>query len=804
MADNTLPAGDYHILNVSNTNLALDLAGNKTANRSNIQVGSANYSDAQVWAVSYRKDGTCQILHRYSGKSMEVYGLNLSQGANVSLWSDNDGDAQQWTLRTTGNKVTYGGVQYDSYYILLDQVKGNAYTWMVECVGRNPTSGTNVCIARWTNAEAAEHDRHWIFVPIPKYKEGGVYTIHSVMDPKMVFAITGSSKANGANLLLASPNSQNNQKFVLVKSGSYWALRSVHSGKYLRATSAANGANVRQMAGMGSDLALFSVVEYGTKKVDGKVCQVVSFNLKGHSSLVIDAEGAKTSKNTNLMLGTNNQGANQEWAIKPTDALDANMPVPHSLGLALKVGGAGATTRHVQSYLYPTWKCSDAWVTSGPNHYQWRYRRRYMSSYSSSWGSWSAWSAWREPGVTIKGQQAWVTEGIVGTYQWSSYKNLEFQFEVRSVGVASSGTQNLRSGVASATCRVVRQPSVTISRDVLVDPNADGIGFSPEGIRMDYTSDYEHGKTGFRIIDILGANGSSIVKTWQKRYKQGGDKKEWIAPVTKNSDGDSSVLIESSILTRWPRDNELITIKYAPYYDQWQDFGGQSEMGVTQTSAVRVYYDHSEGVSAEPTLVGRPDRTILATVPHIGTERMWIKVGKSVAELDRTVSGNVARFVVPYPFNQDFELYTTVVSTNGDQWGTDLTEVPQTHSEVAKYPPCHVWTWGSSSAVIELSEGAALHGDYKLQAEYKAMVLTDRERDAISFSSVSHGRLEAEGVLVPGLSNSTAAAFEGLVGQHATYRSPLGRVADVAVVDVQVVEMRDYTTVSVSMVEEEV
>lgn len=800
---NEVAAGAYHILNVSNTSLALDLSGNKTANRSNICVHTLNYSDAQVWNVSYRNDGTCQITHRFSGKCMEVYGLNLSQGANVSLFSDNDSDAQQWTLQKTGNNVSYGGSQYDSYYILLDKANtGSSKTWMAECNGRNPASNTNVVIAEHTKTEASETDRHWIFVPIPKYKDGGLYTIHSVMDPKMVWDVNGLSKANGANLMLHTPNGGNNQKFVLVKSGDFWHIRSLFSGKNIQATAVSEGANIRQWDTTG-DLAQWKIVEYGTKTVDGKSCQVVSFGVKGNVNMLADAAGAKTSDGTNIFLHSNNQGANQEWALKPVDAIDANMPVPFDLGLAESVGGAGAKTRGIRSLLYPTWKCSDAWVTTGANHYEWRYRRRYMSSYSSSWGAWSSWSAWGVANVTIKGQQAWVTEGVPATYEWSSYKNMEFNFEVRSVGVTESGTQNLHSGSAAVTCQVVRQPTAEVIADVTVDPDADGVAFSPEGIRIDFTSDYDHGSTGFIFYDVVGADGKSILRTWQQRYGQGGTKKDLISKAVATDDGTYSVLIPIDALTRWPSDGEQVSIKYAPYYDQWEEFGGGTGIGEDSTSKVKVNHDQSEGASAEPTLTARRDRTLLASVPHIGTERMWVKgADGTVSELKGKRNGDVTEFIVPFPFDEDFELWTAVVNADGTAFATDVTTVSKSHPALSGLHPCHVWTWDGGSAVLELREGQVLSTDYKLEGEYEALVLNDRGRDAVSFASVKHGSFEAEGHVVPSLGGSIK-GFEEMVGRHVTYRSPSGRVTSVAVTGISLTEIFDRTEVQVSMIEED-
>ena len=65
-----------------------------------------------------------------------------------------------------------------------------------------------------------------------------------------------------------------------------------------------------------------------------------------------------------------------------------------------------------------------------------------------------------------------------------------------------------------------------------------------------------------------------------------------------------------------------------------------------------------------------------------------------------------------------------------------------------------------------------------------------------------HGSFEAEGHVVPSLGGSIE-GFEAMVGRHVTYRSPSGRVANVAVTGISLSETFDRTEVQVSMIEED-
>ena len=105
-------------------------------------------------------------------------------------------------------------------------------------------------------------------------------------------------------------------------------------------------------------------------------------------------------------------------------------------------------------------------------------------------------------------------------------------------------------------------------------------------------------------------------------------------------------------------------------------------------------------------------------------------------------------------------------------------------------------------SVLELREGQVLSTDYKLEGEYEALVLNDRRRDAVSFASVRHGSFEAEGHVVPALGGSIE-GLEEMVGRHVTYRSPSGRVTNVAVTGISLIEVFDRTEVQVSMIEED-
>ena len=238
MADEQIIADGYYRIRLqygygTSNELSLDASGASSKNRTNVQVYTTNFTDAQIWYITYRGNGAYQILSRFCGKSLDVENYKLENLTNVSLWTDNDSHAQRWSITKTGDVITYNGVDYPTYYIKL----ADDPTWILECYGapeRGDTKpGDNVNIYKSADATVpgdndTQEDRRWIIEEVGALRayDEGLFEVHSVIAKNMVWDVDGNTDHPGARLMLGNPNSGNNQKFQFSKYTKDYAIDS--------------------------------------------------------------------------------------------------------------------------------------------------------------------------------------------------------------------------------------------------------------------------------------------------------------------------------------------------------------------------------------------------------------------------------------------------------------------------------------------------------------------------------------------------------------------------------------------------
>lgn len=91
-------SGYYRISPVYNSDLAIDIAGQSTANGANVQTWSYWGGTNQQFQFIDAGSGYYRIIARNSGKALDVEGSSTSNGANVLQWSYWGGANQQWML----------------------------------------------------------------------------------------------------------------------------------------------------------------------------------------------------------------------------------------------------------------------------------------------------------------------------------------------------------------------------------------------------------------------------------------------------------------------------------------------------------------------------------------------------------------------------------------------------------------------------------------------------------------------------------------------------------------------------------
>lgn len=772
-------AGSYYILSAYDTDYCLEVAYASAANGANIRVFDLNYSNAQMWDVTYRSDGSLRLTQHYSGKVAEVYGDELTQGANVQIFSNNDSNAQKWSLVDTGSDVTVDGVSYDAYFVY--KKSNNQYQWVMECDGTQVSSGTNVDIARYTEAEKNERDRWWVFVPVKTFANEGVYEVHSVVDTRMVWDVPSGSRADGAGVLLYGRNAKNSQKWAFEEiSSGVFAIRNINSNKYIgiKNGTAVTGTPLVQTSDATDSSTWFTPVTHADMTYNGVKCAVLGFNAYDNSGISIDVLGAVTTANAVIQVSNAHQQANQDFLLYPTDAVDPSMPVPYDLGIATKTpvsGPANGTTnsktsREGWATVYPTWFCSQAWITDGANHYQIRWRTRLMSSQTSAYGAWSAWTAWKTANAYQQGSQAWFTDGVAVSYSFAAAKRLQLEFQVRTAGAGDDA--NVVSNAADKVCNVIKATTVSLT----------AASYSIDGLHVSFSSDYAFGTNKITLNSIYSAAKGEMLES---PYMA-------VCP-----DNETTFVIPNDAFSQAWSDGETAVFSFQSGNDQVSVFGTK------RTSTLVVAYDSNHGASAEPTLTLQDDRTILATVEHIGTERMWLVVDGVARELESFEFGADSAFIVPFPFGKSFELWTLVEEEDLSAWGTDFTSISADDPLVA-VKPCHAWSWSDGATILEIRQTNDAETQHTLQAIGTTDALDSRKYQTVRFSATSQSTFVANGLLIEGITEESYQTFASKLynARHVVYRSPAGDLADVAIMGIQMTKTRNRTQVVVTMTEE--
>jgi hypothetical protein len=87
--------------------LALDVQNGSTADGANVQLYTANNTDAQKWALAQNSDGSYTLSAARARKALDIKSASTADGANVQIYTANATAAQKWTPVPTGDGYFY-------------------------------------------------------------------------------------------------------------------------------------------------------------------------------------------------------------------------------------------------------------------------------------------------------------------------------------------------------------------------------------------------------------------------------------------------------------------------------------------------------------------------------------------------------------------------------------------------------------------------------------------------------------------------------------------------------------------------
>lgn len=131
--------GTYEIVSALDPTLALDVSGGSTSNGAKVQVYKRNGTNAQAWEARVDAETMLvKMLSCNSGKALDANGA--TQGARVHQWAQSDGNQNQLWLLVQSGTMKVDGVTVPTYVIHAQNANGR----VLDVAGGSNKPGTKV------------------------------------------------------------------------------------------------------------------------------------------------------------------------------------------------------------------------------------------------------------------------------------------------------------------------------------------------------------------------------------------------------------------------------------------------------------------------------------------------------------------------------------------------------------------------------------------------------------------------------------------------------------------------------------
>jgi len=137
--------GLYELRSMLLTKMCADVAGGSAVKGANVQLYSANDSNAQKFRVLEETSAHWSLQNANSGMYADVAGGSARNGQNVQQYADNDSRAQRWNIIDSGETVTIDGYTC-SVVTIGSYVTTDGATYAMDVRGAMSTNKTNIQI----------------------------------------------------------------------------------------------------------------------------------------------------------------------------------------------------------------------------------------------------------------------------------------------------------------------------------------------------------------------------------------------------------------------------------------------------------------------------------------------------------------------------------------------------------------------------------------------------------------------------------------------------------------------------------
>ena len=292
--------GWYEISPVTDSLLCVDIFNASSDNGAKSLLYNKNSNLNQLFKLEYQ-NGFYRLVSASSGKALELKDGSVIPGVPAQQKTISDSMSQKWKI-TKNQDGSYSFVCAANGLKLGSAEVGSN----VALSGRDGGAGENTsfCLTKRTDL----------------LKEG-IFKIAYGKDRNKVVDIDNASRADGANALIYSSNSNLNQKWkvkLVFGMENTYTFESLCSGKYL----SASGSNVVQSSfSDGSREQMWTPVDIDAGAV---VLQNVA------TGKVLDVEGGGSSNGTNVQVYERNNSSAQKFVFEPTELVKTATYVFHS------------------------------------------------------------------------------------------------------------------------------------------------------------------------------------------------------------------------------------------------------------------------------------------------------------------------------------------------------------------------------------------------------------------------------------------------------------------------------------------
>ena len=294
-ASQPIANGTYSINSALGNNLRLDVNGSKVAtNGTNVGIWGRHGGDNQKYTFAYDANTGYYTISSVSAKRNLDAASNGINGANVQVYSANNGCYQRWMVIPTGS----------TYYIVSSCARNT-----LDVFGGLAINGANVGLWGLNGGNNQKwgitNDTSGLKGPL----EDGTYLITSKLNANLALDVSGSVARDGVNVGVWSLHKNQNQQFKITfnPSDGYYTIYNAATKRNLDATGAraANGTNIEIWSGNTS-----CAQKWKISKIDDQSYRLSSACNAGYS---LDIYGATNRVGANVILWNNHNGNNQRW-----------------------------------------------------------------------------------------------------------------------------------------------------------------------------------------------------------------------------------------------------------------------------------------------------------------------------------------------------------------------------------------------------------------------------------------------------------------------------------------------------------